>query len=80
MKVDADAPEPPYRQLAGILRAEIESGERPPRSRLPSINQLAADHGIATATVVKALRILKDEGLITGTAGYGTFVAGGQDG
>jgi GntR family transcriptional regulator len=75
MTVDPDAPEPPYRQLAALLRAEIESGQRPSRSRLPSINQLANDHGLATATVVKALRVLKDEGLITGTAGHGTFVA-----
>jgi DNA-binding GntR family transcriptional regulator len=75
MTVDPDAPEPPYRQLAGLLRTEIESGQRPPRSRLPSINQLASDHNIATATVVKALRVLKDEGLIVGATGHGTFVA-----
>jgi DNA-binding GntR family transcriptional regulator len=75
MALSHDAPEPPYRQLAALLRAEIESGQRPPRSRLPSINQLASDHGIATATVVKALRVLKDEGLIIGTTGHGTFVA-----
>ena len=78
MTVDPDAPEPPYRQLAAILRGEIESGDRPPRSRLPSIHQLAEDHGLATATVVKALRLLKAEGLVTGTPGHGTFVAGGH--
>jgi DNA-binding GntR family transcriptional regulator len=37
--------------------------------------QLASNHDIATATVVKALRVLKDEGLIIGTTGHGTFVA-----
>jgi DNA-binding GntR family transcriptional regulator len=36
---------------------------------------LAEEHGIATATVVKALRILKREGLVVGSTGHGTFVA-----
>lgn len=47
----------------------------PPGSRLPSINALAAEHDIATATVVKALRFLKEEGLVTGSTGQGTFVS-----
>jgi GntR family transcriptional regulator len=75
MTVNPDAPVPPYRQLAALLRAEIQSGKRPPGSRIPSINQLASDYGIATATVVKALRVLKDERLIVGATGHGTFVA-----
>jgi GntR family transcriptional regulator len=60
--------------LAAFLRSKIESGQRPPGSRLPSINQLAQDHNIATATVVKALKILKDENLVLGSTGHGTFV------
>ncbi len=75
MKVDPDARTPPYKQLAAILRTEIKSGERAPGSRIPSINRLANDHGIATATVVKALGLLKAERLIEGEPGHGTFVA-----
>ena len=74
--LDKDAPLPLSRQLAALIRSEIESGQRLPGSRLPSIGQLAAEHSIATATVVKALRILKEEGLVTGSTGHGTFVAG----
>ncbi len=74
--LDRDAPLPLSRQLAALLRAEIESGARPAGSRLPSIGALAAEHDVATATVVKAYRILKAEGLVTGVAGHGTFVAG----
>jgi DNA-binding GntR family transcriptional regulator len=37
--------------------------------------QLATEHEVATATVVKALRILKREGLVIGSTGHGTFVA-----
>jgi DNA-binding GntR family transcriptional regulator len=36
---------------------------------------MAAEHQIATATVVKALRILKREGLVVGSTGHGTFVS-----
>jgi DNA-binding GntR family transcriptional regulator len=75
MKLDPDAPEPLSQQLAALLRSEIESGERAPRSRLPSINQLASDYEIATGTVVKALRILKQDGFVVGSTGHGTFVA-----
>ena len=70
-----DAPLPLSQQLAALLRAEIESGARPPGSRLPTIMALATEHQIATATVVKAMRILKREGLVTGSTGHGTFVA-----
>jgi GntR family transcriptional regulator len=42
---------------------------------LPSIVALAAEHRVTTNTVQKALRILKDEGLVTSVPGYGTFVA-----
>jgi len=70
-----DAPLPLSQQLAALLRAEIESGARAPGSRLPTINELASEHDIATATVVKALDILKREGLVVGYSGHGTFVA-----
>ena len=75
MPLQRDAPLPLSQQLAALLRSEINSGERPPGSRLPTIMQLATQHEIATATVVKALRILKHEGLVTGSTGHGTFVA-----
>ena len=75
MSLRRDSPQPLSRQLAALIREQIRSGELPPGSRLPSINALAAEHDIATATVTKALRILKDEGLIFGETGHGTFVA-----
>lgn len=80
MSLQRDAPLPLSQQLAALLRAEIESGQRKPGSRLPSIGQLATQHDIATATVVKALDILKREGLVVGYTGHGTFVAERQEG
>jgi DNA-binding GntR family transcriptional regulator len=75
MSLQRDAPLPLSQQLAALLRAEIQSGQRAPGSRLPTIMQLATEHEVATATVVKALRILKREELVTGSTGHGTFVA-----
>ena len=68
-------PVPPYRQLAAIIRGQIESGELTPGQQLPSVINLAAEYDIAVPTVRKAISLLKDEGLVTGVAGYGTFVA-----
>ena len=75
MTLQRDAPLPLSQQLAALLREEIRSGKRPPGSRLPTIMQLSEEHGVATATVTKALRILKREGLVIGSTGHGTFVA-----
>jgi GntR family transcriptional regulator len=65
---------PPSRQLAAIIRAQIQSGELEPGAALPSIVTLASQHQVATGTVQKALRILKAEGLVESEPGYGTFV------
>ncbi len=69
---------PPSRQLAAILRAQIESGVLPAGSPLPSILRLSQEHGMATNTVRKALTILRAEGLIESVPGYGTFVRQGE--
>jgi DNA-binding GntR family transcriptional regulator len=68
-------PVPPYKQLAAILRDQITSGELAPGQQLPSVITLAADYQIAVPTVRKAISLLKAESLVTGVAGYGTFVA-----
>jgi GntR family transcriptional regulator len=75
MEIDHDAPEPLHTQLTALLREQIGSGALPRRSAVPSLTKLAADHGMAVSTVQKALRALKDEGLIVTYPGRGTFVA-----
>ena len=57
------------------LRGQIESGELAPGQQLPSVIKLAEQYDIAVPTVRKAISLLKAEGLVTGVAGYGTFVA-----
>jgi DNA-binding GntR family transcriptional regulator len=76
--IDHGGPEYLYLQLADLLRAQIRSGELPPRSRVPSLTDLAAEHGLADMTVRKALKVLVDEGLIETRPGRGTFVKAPQ--
>ena len=73
-EIDKDSPVPPYRQVAAILRAQIEAGELPPGRRLPSIASLVQAYGIARTTAAKALRVLIDEGLAEVSPGMGTYV------
>src|SRR4029077_19209143 len=71
VKIDNDSPEHPYVQLAGLLREQIKAGETGPR--VPSIMELADETGLSAATVKRALRLLRDEGLIYTVPGRGTF-------
>jgi GntR family transcriptional regulator len=66
--------EPVYLQLAGILRAGIVDGTYQPGRRVPSEPELVAAHGVARDTARKALRVLRDEGLVEVVRGRGTFV------
>jgi GntR family transcriptional regulator len=75
VKVDHDAAEPPYLQVAAILRERIRSGDLPPGARVPSITTLMQEYGIARNTARRAIGVLADEGLITVRQGWGTFVA-----
>ena len=60
-------------QLAALLRDQIRAGEMP--RWMPSLDQLATEHGAARPTVRAAIRMLKDEGLVIVMPGRGTFVA-----
>lgn len=73
-EIDRFATEPPYRQIAGWLREQIEAGEYRPGQRLPSVEDLVGIWGVARLTARKALRVLIDEGLAEMTPGLGTFV------
>jgi GntR family transcriptional regulator len=66
---------PLYVQLAGILRAQIASGEYKPGDSLPTEERVARDLGVSLITVREARRLLADEGRISRHAGKGTFVA-----
>jgi DNA-binding GntR family transcriptional regulator len=72
--IDRDSDVPPYRQIADRLRAGILAGELAPRSRLPSIERLVQEEGVARTTARKALGVLVGEGYARRVPGLGTFV------
>ncbi len=67
---------PKYAQVIDELRRRIESGEYPPGSLLPSEHQLSEEFQIARPTVVRALRVLRQDGWIETQQGKGSFVRG----
>jgi GntR family transcriptional regulator len=70
--VDHDSAVPLYLQVAGLLRARIESGEL--HSRVPSLKTIAQEHGVSHVTAEKAVQVLKDEGLVEVVIGKGIYV------
>jgi DNA-binding GntR family transcriptional regulator len=71
--VDHGAPEPAYQQLAAILRAKIAKGEWR-NGPLPSVKQLQQEHDVGRDTVLRAVEILRDEGLVFTVPRRGTYV------
>lgn len=73
-RIDRDAYEPAYAQLANILRRKIAKGEFRPGDQLPSEAQLCRSFGISPMTVRRSINLLADEGVISTAQGRGTFV------
>jgi GntR family transcriptional regulator len=53
-----------HEQVAAEIRRAIAEGEAKPGERIPPARHLAAVMGVNTNTVFKALRALRDEGLV----------------
>jgi GntR family transcriptional regulator len=66
-----------YMQLATLLKQSIQSGQLSSGSRLPSMQALARQYGVAQVTVAQALAMLETEGLVERRQGKGTFVLEG---
>lgn len=67
-------PVPRYAQLADLLRQRIARGVWPTGHRLPTLEALMADFGVARVTVRQAIDLLAREGLVSPQQGRGTFV------
>jgi DNA-binding transcriptional regulator YhcF (GntR family) len=76
VKVDRGDPTDLYQQVAGEIRRAIADGEAKPGERLPPAKDLAAVLDVNTNTVLRALRMLRDEGLLEFRRGRGISVAG----
>ncbi len=75
-KLDPTDSLPIYEQVAAEIRRAIAEGELAPGERLPPAKALAAVLKINPNTVLRALRLLRDEGLLDLRRGRGVTVAG----
>lgn len=67
---------PPYARIRAHYRDQISSGQLPPGTMLPSIRALADQWDVSTATIDRAMSLLREEGLVQGIKGIGTEVIG----
>ena len=74
--VDHDSAVAPYEQVREQIRAQVDSGELGPGTKLPTVRRLAADLGLAANTVARAYRELEALGVITTRGRAGSVVSG----
>lgn len=72
--IDRKSFEPPYAQLARLLRERIAVGEYRAGDRLPSEAELCEAYGVSPMTVRRAITQLVREDVATTEQGRGTFV------
>ena len=72
--LDRRGPELVYAAVADDIARRIEAGELKSGDRVPGELDMAATYGIARMTVARAMRELRDRGLVQTVRGKGTFV------
>ncbi|HIW60899.1 MAG TPA: GntR family transcriptional regulator [Candidatus Stackebrandtia excrementipullorum] len=72
--LDAADPSPLHEQLVGGIRRAIAEGRCRPGDRLPPAKDLAEQLDVNANTVLRALRQLRDEGLLEFRRGRGISV------
>lgn len=75
MNAQRSPAQPLYVRLAEQLREGILSKRWNPGDTLPSEPELCAQHSVSRGTVVKAIELLIQEGLVQRKQGSGTFVS-----
>ena len=74
VKARAKPGTPLYVQVAQALKEEIVSGAHPVGSLLPTEDELCKRFSVSRYTVREALRLLRDDGLVSSRQGAGTVV------
>ncbi|MFG3552098.1 GntR family transcriptional regulator [Streptomyces sp. NPDC047725] len=77
LSLDKTDTRPLHEQVAGAVRRAIAEGECAPGDRLPSARDLSQALDVNVNTVLRALRGLRDEGLLEFRRGRGVTVADG---
>ncbi|NWJ71714.1 winged helix-turn-helix transcriptional regulator [Pseudonocardia sp. ICBG1122] len=66
--------ERPWQRIAADLRDKITAGRWQAGDRLPPLAQLREQYGASHNTVLRAIRHLEADGLVTGKAGSGIYI------
>lgn len=70
----APAVGPKYQQVASMLREQILSGDLSVGEKLPPMTSLASRHEVSLATIFRAVQVINQEGLVSGSGGRGGTV------
>ena len=73
-KIDPTGPVPPYKQIAAIIRARIESGDYPKGTRIPTESEIVETWEVARTTARRAIALLREEELVTTVPQRGSYV------
>jgi GntR family transcriptional regulator len=76
VNIDRSEPVALHDQVAAEIRRAIAEGEAGPGERLPLAKDIAAILGVNKNTVLRAMHILRDEGLVEFGRGRGITVTG----
>ncbi len=76
VNIDRSDRVPLHDQVAAEIRRAIAEGEAGPGDRLPLAKDIAAVLGVNKNTVLRAMRILREEGLVEFGRGNGITVPG----
>lgn len=74
-KIPTDGPGLRYMAVVEHISDRVESGKLRPGSRLPPERELAADYVVSYMTVRRAMKELRERGVVVSVHGKGTFVA-----
>jgi GntR family transcriptional regulator len=64
-----------WEAIRDVIEEAIASGDIPPRGRVPSEEYICQAAGVTAKTVRRAVRDLRDRGLLYTRAGLGTFAS-----
>ncbi len=76
VNIDRSESVPLHDQVAAEIRRAITEGEARPGERLPLARDLAGELGVNKNTVLRAMHMLRDEGLVEFGRGRGITVSG----
>lgn len=76
VEIDREGELPLHDQVAAAIRHDIIAGDVRPGGRLPPARDMAVVLGVHPNTVLRALRLLRDEGILEFRRGRGVTVVG----